>query len=136
MARIQLGGHRDDSPKPIAPNDFLAVERTFLAWIRTGLALMGLGFVVARFGLFLQTLSIHLSDSTYRSYGPSLWFGTGLILLGVTVIAGSLWNFFRLIERLKQGSSGFDRPSWLAIVVTIALAAAGLVLAIYLISVH
>ena len=37
-------------------SDFLAAERTFLAWIRTGLALMGFGFVVARFGLFLQTL--------------------------------------------------------------------------------
>ncbi len=36
--------------------DYLAAERTFLAWIRTGLALMGFGFVVARFGLFLQRL--------------------------------------------------------------------------------
>lgn len=123
-------------PKPIAPNDFLAAERTFLAWVRTGLALIGLGFVVARFGLFLQTLSIHLADSTYRAYGRSLWFGTGLIVLGVTVIVGSLWNFFRLVERLKQGNSSFDRPSGLAIAVTIALAAAGLALAIYLISVH
>jgi hypothetical protein len=35
------------------PSDYLAAERTFLAWIRTGLALMGFGFVVARFGLFL-----------------------------------------------------------------------------------
>jgi putative membrane protein len=123
-------------PQPIAPNDFFAAERTFLAWIRTGLALIGLGFVVARFGLFLQTMSIHLADSTYRAYGPSLWFGTGLIILGVTVIAGSLWNFFRVVERLKHGSPGFDHPSWLAIAVTIALAAVGLAMAIYLISVH
>ncbi len=36
--------------------DALAAERTFLAWIRTGLALMGFGFVVARFGLFVQQL--------------------------------------------------------------------------------
>ena len=33
-------------------SDFLAAERAFLAWIRSGLALMGFGFVVARFGLF------------------------------------------------------------------------------------
>jgi len=37
-------------------SDYRAAERTFLAWIRTGLALMGFGFVVARFALFLQTL--------------------------------------------------------------------------------
>jgi len=37
-------------------SDYLATERTFLARIRTGLALMGFGFVVARFGLFLEAL--------------------------------------------------------------------------------
>ncbi len=44
--------------------DYLAAERTFLAWIRTGLALMGFGFVVARFGLFLTG---SLSGSAPRS---------------------------------------------------------------------
>jgi uncharacterized membrane protein YidH (DUF202 family) len=39
-------------------SDYLAVERTLLAWIRTGLALMGFGFVVARFGLFLQEFQV------------------------------------------------------------------------------
>ena len=39
--------------KPAADlRDYLAEERTFLAWIRTGLTLMGFGFVVVRFGLF------------------------------------------------------------------------------------
>ncbi len=49
------------SPATAGASDYLAVERTFLAWIRTGLALMGLGFVVARFGLFLQTLRLNPS---------------------------------------------------------------------------
>ncbi len=34
-----------------------AAERTLLAWMRTGLALMGFGFVVARFGLFLREIA-------------------------------------------------------------------------------
>jgi len=39
------------------PRVFFAAERTLLAWLRTGLTVMGLGFVVARFGLFLRLLS-------------------------------------------------------------------------------
>jgi len=60
--------------------DYLAAERTFLAWIRTGLALMGFGFVVARFVLFLKMLQIGQSNLELRPYGLSFWFGTALIL--------------------------------------------------------
>lgn len=63
--------------------DYLAAERTVLAWIRTGLALMGFGFVVARFGLFLQELQAVQNASSAKAYGLSLWFGTALIAAGV-----------------------------------------------------
>jgi uncharacterized membrane protein YidH (DUF202 family) len=35
---------------PCDPRTYMSAERTFLAWIRTGIALMGFGFVIARFG--------------------------------------------------------------------------------------
>ena len=44
------------SETPADPRVALAIERTYLAWIRTGLAMMGFGFVVARFGVFLREL--------------------------------------------------------------------------------
>ena len=50
-------------------SDYLAAERTLLAWIRTGLALMGFGFVVARFGLFLQQLQVIQHARSAQSKG-------------------------------------------------------------------
>ena len=43
-------------PESGDPRVYFAAERTLLAWIRTGLTVVGLGFVVARFGLFLRML--------------------------------------------------------------------------------
>ena len=70
-----------DQPTQITPapdlRDLRAAERTFLARIGTGLALMGFGFVVARFGLFLQQLQFVQHASAAPNHGLSLWFGTG-----------------------------------------------------------
>ena len=74
-----------DTGQKASLSDYLAAERTLLAWIRTGLALMGFGFVVARFGLFLQQLQIMQHTPNEQSYGLSLWFGTALIAVGVIV---------------------------------------------------
>jgi putative membrane protein len=118
------------------PSDYLAAERTFLAWIRTGLALMGFGFVVARFGLFLQVLQIQQPNFRLQPYGPSFWFGTALIGLGVIVNLASTWNHIRLVRELNRGGAAFNRPSTLAITVAMLLAVLGLGMAIYLVSVR
>jgi uncharacterized protein (DUF302 family)/uncharacterized membrane protein YidH (DUF202 family) len=118
------------------PADYLAAERTFLAWIRTGLALMGFGFVVARFGLYLEALRVGQANIQLRSFGPSFWFGTALILLGVTVNVVSLRSHIRIVQELKRGESAFARTSSLAISVAAILAILGLAMAIYVISVR
>ena len=40
--------------------DHLANERTFLAWIRTALGLLGLGFLLARMGIFLRQIAAEI----------------------------------------------------------------------------
>jgi uncharacterized protein (DUF302 family)/uncharacterized membrane protein YidH (DUF202 family) len=117
------------------PTDYLAAERTFLAWIRTGLALMGFGFVVARFGLFLRALQIGQPNLMPQSYGLSFWFGTALIILGVIVNILSASLHVHLVKDLNQGGTSFRRPSRLAIIVALTLAVVGLAMAIYLVSV-
>ena len=62
------------------PRVQFAAERTFLAWIRTGLSFMGFGFVVARFGLFLQALRVGQPDLLPRTLSLSPWFGMALVM--------------------------------------------------------
>jgi putative membrane protein len=120
------------SPRQSTPTDYLAAERTFLSWIRTGLSLMGFGFIVARFGLFLHELHLVEPKAPMRTYGLSLWFGTALIALGVIVNVASAIHHVRLVRELKRGGTAFQSPSRTAIVVAAALAVLGLVMAAYL----
>jgi putative membrane protein len=117
-------------------SDFLAAERTLLAWIRTGLALMGFGFVVARFGLFLQEFEAIQHTSLKQPPGVSLWFGTALIVTGVLVNLFAGWNHARLVRALERGDRFDSRSSMRPIVIAVFLALVGLGMAIYLISVR
>jgi uncharacterized protein (DUF302 family)/uncharacterized membrane protein YidH (DUF202 family) len=113
--------------------DYLAAERTVLAWIRTGIALMGLGFVLARFGLFLQEFNHLQPDFQVKSYGISLWIGVALILMGVSVCLLSMFRHLRMLKQLQAGESLYLRSPRLVIGVAVALVILGLVMAGYLV---
>lgn len=113
----------------------LAAERTFLAWIRTGLALMGFGFVVARFGLSLRQGQIQGAASA-PSFGLSLWFGVALITLGVIMNLSSSWHHFQLVRELNREGPLPSRPSTQALLIALFLALIGLAMAVYVISVR
>ena len=124
------------TPRPPADStrarEHLANERTLLAWVRTAIALMGLGFVVARFGLFLREIGMTTHMRPPESTGVSLWVGTALLLLGVIVNITASIHHVRLIGQLNRGES-IGRPSTAAIAVALILAALGLALALYLV---
>lgn len=92
------------APEPLPPEDprvRFAAERTLLAWVRTGLALMGFGFVVARFGLFLRELTA-LEQGPVQPTGPSLAIGVALILAGVAVSLLAAWEYRAVLRRIDQ----------------------------------
>jgi putative membrane protein len=119
--------------KPAADlRDYLAEERTFLAWIRTGLTLMGFGFVVARFGLFLEVMQITRGGSAAQPHGLSPWFGTAFIAVGVAVNLFSIRRHLRLVGELNRGQFAVHRHSRQAVILSLFLALVGVAMAIYL----
>lgn len=118
------------------PRVYFAAERTFLAWLRTGLGLIGVGFAVSRFGLFLRQIRTANSHLPAQATGLSTWSGVALVALGVAVNASALWRHFRLVHELSSGTWKPGRVSGEAVALGVLLIAIGLGMAIYLIVVR
>jgi putative membrane protein len=107
--------------------DLLANERTLLAWARTAIAIMGLGFVVARFGYVIRVVT-GVGGAAPR--GVSTAFGVVLVLGGVLLLAVANVRYLRTTEDILHNR--FRWNSRLGVVLTSLLVLVGLVLAVYL----
>lgn len=129
------------------PRVYMAAERTLLAWVRTGLAMMGFGFVVARFGLFLREIARAAAIAATAAPGPptavggdighggggaSLWIGVVMVVAGVLVNLLAAADHVRVVRALRRGDPHPSTQSGTAVALAVLLTGLGVVMALYL----
>ena len=112
-------------------SDHLANERTFLAWIRTGIAIMGFGFVVARFGLAIRELALNNPSFIILSLPFSSFVGVILVILGVAITIAALATFIQVRSAIDREE--FHPQLSFSVLLTVLSSLVGIIVATYLI---
>ena len=119
-----------DNPNSNRVSDHLANERTFLAWVRTGAAIVVFGFAIGRFSIAMRQLTA-LQGHAVRTAGISVWMGSFTILAGLALVVAGLVRYRKTRVQLEAGT--FEPAGFVLDLITILTVVFGLVLAGYLI---
>jgi putative membrane protein len=102
-------------PRPETLNLHAANERTMLAWLRTGISLMGFGFAIAKFGLFLREQAlighVQLPEGRAASHVGSGWIGAALVAIGMFTNFFATIRFRRVRDAIERGEVGAPSSS-------------------------
>jgi len=115
---------------PNRARDHLANERTFLAWVRTGAAIVVFGFAIGRFAIAIKQLT-ELQGHPVRTAGISVWLGSLTIGAGVLLVVAGLGRYRKTRAQLDEGT--FEPAGFALDLITIVTVVFGLALAGYLI---
>ena len=118
------------NPDDTRAREHLANERTLLAWVRTAIALMGLGFVVARFGLFLRQIGLERGTAFQDDASLAGWIGIGLVAAAVVATVLAAMRFLRARDQIEAGR--FEAEVYAEGFVVLLTLAGGLALVGYL----
>lgn len=116
-----------ENPNPNRARDHLANERTFLAWVRTGAAIIVFGFAIGRFSIAIRQLAA-LQGHGLRTAGLSVWMGSGTIIAGLLMVVAGLFRYRRNRAHLDAGSfepAGFGLDLLTILTILIGLGLAG-----------
>ena len=119
-----------ENSNPNRARDHLANERTFLAWVRTGAAIVVFGFAIGRFAIAMRQLTA-LQGHPVRTAGMSVWMGSGAIVAGVGLVVAGLVRYRKTRRQLDAGT--FEPAGFVLDLITALTVLFGLVLAGYLI---
>lgn len=120
-------------PDPQKRTEHLAVERTFLAWVRTSIAIISLGFVVAKFGVWLRELASRLDPQMQvHSAGMSLPMGIGMMAFGGILTVLAAWHCHVVHRAIERGEVRANRGLIVAVTVAVAVLAVLLIVSMLL----
>jgi putative membrane protein len=109
--------------------EYLANERTFLAWIRTSIAIVSLGFVVAKFGVWMREFALRIDPKVpMHGNGASLWMGVGMMSLGGVLALLAVWRYHVVNLAIERGHVKADRGLVLIVTAAVALLAATMII--------
>ncbi|MCB1025706.1 MAG: DUF202 domain-containing protein [Acidobacteria bacterium] len=113
--------------------EYLSNERTFLAWIRTSIAVISLGFVVAKFGIWIGDISRTISPkAAHLQTGVSVPVGIAMVIFGGILSVLAAWRYQKVNLQIKEGKVKADRG--LIIAITSLVVILSIVMVVYMIS--
>ncbi|MGA9527609.1 MAG: DUF202 domain-containing protein [Terriglobales bacterium] len=119
-----------DNSNPNRARDHLANERTFLAWVRTGIATIIFGFAIGRFSIALREF-LRIEGHASASSGVSAWLGVISIVGGVLLILAGLARYRK--TRVQLETNSFQPAGFVIDIVSYLLGLFGIALGGYLV---
>jgi len=125
---LQMETQHKSVPVDKQATEFLANERTFLAWIRTSVAIISLGFEIAKFRIWLQDIAKAGSSSIPPSkLGESFQIGIGMMALGGFLTILAAWRYHAVNRQIEKGKVTADRGLIFFVTILVAVLAAVMV---------